>query len=215
MAGLTMIAMKGSLAVPFITAFPILLLFCSRSIFAIVLFLLCFAFTDCSLRRGRRWGWVGLCYRKQWLFSLQWVNGKKTGVQVMSVYERKMKYDIVKKIWSNRLIHLLPWRWRLNVSPKCCYLSINFYDASSPEYHSNNLNCCRNFRFYKKMSQGKFTCNYRRTVGEWLTLRAILCSPRSQQLCDSTHSADRSSLCRSKFEIRATEFIIPPPIRSY
>jgi len=47
MAGLTMIAMKGSLAVPFITAFPILLLFCSRSIFETVLFLLCFTFTDC------------------------------------------------------------------------------------------------------------------------------------------------------------------------
>jgi hypothetical protein len=39
MAVLTMTAMKGSLAVPFITAFSVLLLFCCRSIFETVLFL--------------------------------------------------------------------------------------------------------------------------------------------------------------------------------
>ena len=63
-----MIAMKGSPAVPFITAFPKLILFDCRNTFETVLFLLCFTFTDCSLRRGRGWGWVGLICRKQWLF---------------------------------------------------------------------------------------------------------------------------------------------------
>jgi hypothetical protein len=31
---------------------------------------------------------------------------------------------------------------------------------------SQYFNCCRNLRFYKGMSQSKFTCNYRRTVGD-------------------------------------------------
>jgi len=37
-----------------------------------------------------------------------------------------------------------------------------------PQY----FNCCRNFRFYKGRSEGKFTCNYRRTERDWFTLRA-------------------------------------------
>jgi len=122
---------------------------------------------------------------------------------------------MVKKLWMNPLIHLLPWRWRLNVPPKCGYLSIYVCSASSPEYRSIKFNCCRNFRFYKGMSQGKLTCNYRRTVGYWFTLRANTLFSTFEQLSDPPHSADRSSPWRSEFLIRAEKSITPPTTRSH
>jgi len=84
MAGLTMTATKESVAVPFITAFPILLFFCCWSIFETLLFILFFTFTVCSLRRDRGLEWVGLCCRKQWQFVTA-VNWKKPEEQVTSV----------------------------------------------------------------------------------------------------------------------------------
>jgi len=36
----------------------------------------------------------------------------------------------------------------------------------------HHFNCCRDFRIYKGMGHGKFTCNYRRTESDWFTLRA-------------------------------------------
>jgi len=120
------------------------------------------------------------------------------------------------RVWAVAFLSCCIVTWTsLNVYTKCWCLSINFYGASSPEYRSINFNCCRNFRFYKGMSQGKLTCNYMRTVGDWFTLRANTLFSTFEQSWDPPHSADCSSPWCSEFEIRADKFIVPPSTRSH
>jgi hypothetical protein len=120
-------------------------------------------------------GWIGLCCRKQWQVVTamgKWKEVWGAGDVCFGTCSDILYSMVQKLLWRNLLIHLLSWRWRQKVSPKCWYLSMNVYGASSPEYRSINFNCYSIFTFYKGVSRFKLACKYRRTVGEWHTLRA-------------------------------------------